>query len=163
MPFNIQWSAARMNSMNEHGPGTQPRFVWKSVLFLYVPRYVLAAVFVMAGISKITDREGLLHALNASMDLSPFWAEIITAGLPWLELTTGLCLFFGYAIREAALVSSVLLVFFSIYSLSHLGVNDCGCFVVPAPVLSEPTWLPPVRDLLLLGASIWLAWRWKGN
>src|SRR5262249_12881438 len=73
-------------------------------------RYVLAAVFLMAAVSKITDLGGFADQVVLHSGL-PFRAALVVAGvLPWLELTCGVCLAFGRAVREAALLLAILLV-----------------------------------------------------
>ena len=78
--------------------------------------------------------------------------------LPWLELTCGVCLALGQAVREAALLSAVLLVGLLAYALTHLGQPDCHCFLFPG---SEPEWMwwPPVRNGLLLLCALRTCWR----
>src|SRR5262249_9136296 len=80
-------------------------------------------------------------------------ALVVAAVLPWLELTCGVCLAFGWAVREAALLLAILLVGLLGYSLTHLGQTDCHCFLFPTPT-PESVWWPPVRNGLLLMCAL---------
>jgi len=116
-------------------------------------RYLLAAIFLMAAITKITDLQRfedqvLLHAGV------PYWLGLgIVILVPWFEFTCGLCLALGYAVREAALLLSVLLFALSCYSFAHLGEPDCRCYFFPAVLPTSPWW-PPIRNGLLLCCAV---------
>jgi uncharacterized membrane protein YphA (DoxX/SURF4 family) len=120
-------------------------------------RFILGAIFLMAGASKLIANEKFVQYLIRHSGFDPLLVDAIAAWLPWLELTAGLCLLLGYAIREAAAVLGILLVFFTVYSLAHWGEGACGCFVFPGAVLADSEWWPSSRNLLLLGASAFLA------
>src|SRR5438105_3986672 len=65
-------------------------------------RFVLAAVFLLAGAAKVMDQQAFADQLLLHSSL-PSWVGWLTAAwLPWLELTCGLCLALGYAVRESA-------------------------------------------------------------
>src|SRR5947209_802936 len=72
-------------------------------------RYVLACVFLMAAITKITDLPSFISLVEARSGLPYQAALAIGAFLPWLELTCAGCLLLGKAIREASLILTVLL------------------------------------------------------
>ncbi len=124
-------------------------------------RLLLAAVFLMAAVTKVTDlgrfeEQTVLHA-----HLPP-WAETaVVDTLPWLELVCGAALALGYAPREAALVAGVLLAAFLVHHLVNHAERDCGCFLFPGLVPAELSWWPPVRDALLLtvAAGVWWGYR----
>jgi uncharacterized membrane protein YphA (DoxX/SURF4 family) len=147
--------AASLETPSPQGPPIR----WTGWILILGCRYVLGLVFVMAGVSKITDMEGFTQSLTEHSGFDPSWIALIAAGLPWLELTSGLCLLLGYAWREAALIVSVLLVSLSIYSFSHLGARSCGCFLLPGVSQPDTIWWPPARNLLLLAASVLVAWK----
>jgi uncharacterized membrane protein YphA (DoxX/SURF4 family) len=117
-------------------------------------RFLLAAVFLMAALTKITDLAGfedqiVLHAgLPSGLDIT------VVHILPWLELTCGACLALGYASREAALVTAVLLAAFIVHGLFNFAERDCGCFLFPGLLAVSPPWWQPARNVLLLAASI---------
>jgi hypothetical protein len=115
-------------------------------------RYILAAVFLMAAVTKLANLNGFKEELLRS-EISDNLAFIITAILPWLEMTCGMCLALGFAVREAALLLAVLLAAFLCYSITHLGPKDCGCFLFPVRG-PEWIWWPPIRDALLLVCAL---------
>jgi uncharacterized membrane protein YphA (DoxX/SURF4 family) len=121
-------------------------------------RWLLAAVFLMAGASKVTGLAAFADVVLLHSP-APFYLGVVAAAwLPWLELTCGLCLAVGYAVREAAGILAVLLFALLVYSLAYPGDADaCGCFVFPIKVEALPSWWPPVRNAFLLLASLWLS------
>jgi uncharacterized membrane protein YphA (DoxX/SURF4 family) len=122
-------------------------------------RFILAGVFLMAAITKITDLHGFADLVLTRSGL-PYWAGLITAAfLPWLELTCAACLLLGKAVREAALILAVLLTALLVYSLLHLNEPDCGCWVFPKMGSESLWWWPPARNFLLLLCSLRAAWR----
>src|SRR5437660_5099125 len=121
-------------------------------------RFALAGAFLAAAMSKITDLEGFRNLLLLHARLPEGVSTLIAAWLPWLELTCAACLLFGRAVREAGLVLAVLLVGLVIYSFSHLGEPDCGCWVFPRIGTQTVWWWPPTRNLLLLLCSLPVSW-----
>jgi putative oxidoreductase len=117
-------------------------------------RYVLAAVFLMAAVTKITDLSGFADEIVLHSDLAYYPATVVAAVLPWLELTCGVCLALGVAVREAALILSVLLLALLCYAVTHLGQADCHCFLFPTRT-QESIWWPPLRNGLLLFCALW--------
>ena len=136
-------------------------------------RYIVGAIFAMAGISKVAaprdfESQVLLHsslpsllakllpADNLQMSFTLSRGVIIL--LPWLEVTCGLCLIFKRAVRESALIVSLLLSLFIAHSFVYRG-EDCQCFFFP---ISEPIrfwWWHTLRDTLLLSCSVYLICR----
>jgi len=111
----------------------------------------------MAAVTKITDLEAFRQRVLDEAHLPSEVARVAIAVLPWLELTCGACLALGYAVREAALLVSVLLVLFIVHALLNITETDCGCFLTPLP---EPAlaWWPPVRNALLLACAVRALW-----
>jgi uncharacterized membrane protein YphA (DoxX/SURF4 family) len=124
-----------------------------------VCRYLLAAVFLMAALTKITDpeafRERVLHDAHLPWGL----AVAVVRVLPWLELTCGVCLALAYAAREAALLVAILLALFLVHALVYHAEPDCGCFLVPLPQPVDAAWWPPLRNGLLLACAVRVAWK----
>ena len=129
---------------------------WKSAVLTSACRYVLAAVFLAAAVTKITVLDSFRdHVLDqAHLPLSV--ARVVIWVLPWLELTCGACLALGYAVREAALLVSILLILFTIHSFVNLTEADCGCFLAPVLQPQYPWW-PPLRNMFLLACGVWVA------
>jgi hypothetical protein len=97
-------------------------------------QFVLAAVFVVAGVGKIMDPPGFAHEIH-NYGLVPGVAiNVLAIVLPWIEVVAGLALFVGLARRSAARIFGVLLLVF----IGALSINlvrgrpvDCGCFGGP--------------------------------
>ncbi len=127
-------------------------------------QFVLAAIFVVAGFSKIADPPGFAHEVYNYRLVPRAAVNAMALLLPWVEVVTGLALFLGIARRSAARIFGVLLALF-ILALSINLVRgrpvDCGCFGVSkapktdAQRLSEMKWAV-ARDvgMLLLVAQI---------
>ena len=92
---------------------------------------MLAAVFVVAGISKIADPPGFAEEVHNYRLLPGVAVNALALVLPWLEVLAGLALFLGFWRRTAARLFGLLLLVF----IGALGINlargrpvDCGCF-----------------------------------
>lgn len=132
---------------------------WLPRLVNRVCRWVLAVVFVMAGVTKITDLHGFADDVLLHSGLPYSVGVVVAAVLPWLELTCGLCLLGGYAVREAAVLLGILLILLFVYSLLHVNDPDCACFVFPKPQALALWWWPPLRNALLLACAVRTACR----
>jgi putative oxidoreductase len=136
------------------------RLAWPMKLLAYGCRFVLAAVFLMAALSKLANPHEFSDRLLLHSHIPHGLGVVVVAVLPWLELTCGICLALGYAVREAALILTVLLVLFVVYLLAFAGETPCGCFVfMPAASKSSPMWLQLVRDVVLLIAAGIVIWK----
>jgi uncharacterized membrane protein YphA (DoxX/SURF4 family) len=94
-------------------------------------RLGLAAVWLVAGWSKVTDLAASGRAVNAYRVMPFEAAKVVGAALPFVEIALGLLLLAGVAVRVTAGVSAVLLVVFvaGIASAWARGLRiDCGCF-----------------------------------
>ena len=131
---------------------------WRSASRLLC-RGVLAGVFLMAAITKITDMHSFIHMVQTRSGLPYQVALAIGAFLPWLELTCAGCLLLGKAIREASIILAVLLVGLLAYSLTHLGEPDCGCWVFPKVGTESIRGWPALRNSLLLLCCVRVAWK----
>jgi uncharacterized membrane protein YphA (DoxX/SURF4 family) len=135
-----------------------------------VCRYLVGGVFLMAAVTKLINlREFESQVLLQShlpqivakivpvpdVQLSFSLSRIVIALLPWLELTSGLCLLFGWAVRESAAIISALLSLFIVHAMTYRG-EGCHCFFFPTPISNTPWWWHPLRDGLLLGCSVYL-------
>ena len=125
-----------------------------AVVLTFGCRYILAAVLLMAAVTKLTDGGEFADHVVLHSGLPSRIAVAVVALLPWLELTCGTCLALGFAVREAALLSALLLSALLAYALTHLGQIDCRCFLFPMPS-PQSTWWPAVRNGLLLMCALW--------
>jgi uncharacterized membrane protein YphA (DoxX/SURF4 family) len=123
-----------------------------------VCRYLLAAVFLMAALTKITEPEAFREQALHKAQLPPALATAVAHCLPWLELTCGACLALGYAVREAALIVALLLTGFLVHALVNHAEPDCGCFLVPLPQPALAPWWPPTRNAILLMCAVRVMW-----
>lgn len=123
-------------------------------------RWLLAVVFLVAGAGKVTDLAAFADLVLVH-SAAPYYVGVVAAAwFPWLELTCGVCLALGYAIREVACILSVLLLGLLAYSLASFGdPAACGCFLLPVKTEWMPAWWPPTRNGGLLLVSLWLAWQ----
>jgi uncharacterized membrane protein YphA (DoxX/SURF4 family) len=129
-----------------------------------VARLGLAAVFLVAGGTKIGDLAASGRAVNA-YQLMPFdVAKVIGAAQPFLEIALGLLLLIGIATRLIAGIGAALLVLFIVgIALAWArGLQiDCGCFSKGGALGAgeRPTYgWEIVRDigfLILAGILLW--------
>jgi uncharacterized membrane protein YphA (DoxX/SURF4 family) len=94
-------------------------------------RLGLAAVFLVAGATKIGDLAGSARAVNAYRLMPYEAAKVVGAMLPFVEIALGLVLLVGLAVRLSAGIAALLLVIFiaGIVSAWARGLRiDCGCF-----------------------------------
>src|SRR5256885_3040163 len=100
---------------------------WTATAF----RVALAAVWLYAGASKVSDADASGRAVRAYQLLPDGMARAVGFGLPFVEITIGLLLLAGIGVRVLAGVSIVLLGVFvgAIISAWARGLTiDCGCF-----------------------------------
>jgi uncharacterized membrane protein YphA (DoxX/SURF4 family) len=127
-------------------------------------RLGLAAVFLVAGATKVGDLAGSARAVNAYRLLPFEAAKIVGAALPFVEITLGLLLLAGIAVRLSAGIAAALLVIFiaGIVSAWARGLRiDCGCFSAGGDLGAGqvPTYgreiLRDLGFLLLAGVLLW--------
>ncbi|GID96028.1 hypothetical protein Adi01nite_54400 [Amorphoplanes digitatis] len=129
-----------------------------------VARLGLAAVWLGAGLLKIGDLAGSGRAVNA-YEIFPYEiAKVIGAVLPFLEITLGLLLLAGLAVRLIAGISAALLLIFIAgisWAWSQGLQIDCGCFGSGGTLSAGQTpqyLLDIARDLgflVLAGILLW--------
>jgi uncharacterized membrane protein YphA (DoxX/SURF4 family) len=106
---------------------------WRSFLpwLATAGRLLLGGVWIAAGWGKATDLAASVRAVRAYELLPEGLAQVVGAGLPFVEIALGALLVAGVATRISALVSAVLLAAFmiGIASAWARGLRiDCGCF-----------------------------------
>ncbi|MFI9530518.1 MauE/DoxX family redox-associated membrane protein [Micromonospora rosaria] len=128
-------------------------------------RLGLAAVWLLAGASKVGDLAASGRAVNAYQILPYDVAVVVGAALPFVELALGVLLLLGLATRLVAGVSTALLVVFvaGIVSAWSRGLAiDCGCFGTGGELAAgqSPSYLPEIlRDLGFLAlAGFLITW-----
>lgn len=128
-------------------------------------RLGLAAVWLIAGASKVGDLAASGRSV-AAYRVMPFdVAKVIGAALPFVELALGVLLLVGLATRLSAGLSALLLVVFiaGISSAWARGLSiDCGCFGSGGDLApgESPTYGPEIlRDIGFLAlAGFLLIW-----
>jgi putative oxidoreductase len=125
------------------------------LLLSYLFRFILAAVFIYAGVQKVFSPADFSQAVQNYMILPAALTNIVAIFLPWLEIYCGIFLLAGIFLRASALLITVMNLIFIIALFSALirGLDiSCGCFGSITPV----TWLKIVEDLVLLSMSLHL-------
>jgi uncharacterized membrane protein YphA (DoxX/SURF4 family) len=128
-------------------------------------RLGLAAVWLVAGVTKVGDLAASARAINAYDLMSYDVAKVVGAVQPFLEIALGLLLLIGLATRLTAAISAVLLVIFiaGIISAWARGLRiDCGCFSTGGELAAGRNTeygLDILRDLGFLALSGLLLWR----
>jgi uncharacterized membrane protein YphA (DoxX/SURF4 family) len=129
-----------------------------------VARLGLAAVFLVAGGTKVGDLAASGRAVNAYRLMPYDVAKIVGAAQPFLELALGLLLLVGLAVRLSAGIGAALLVIFiaGIVSAWARGLQiDCGCFSKGGDLAAGkvPTYgweiLRDLGFLVLAGILLW--------
>ncbi len=132
-------------------------------LIIWIGRLVLGAIFIYAGIAKLTMPNTHLWpwfilkfsiSTNLSMFqtqvesykmLSPETAGLLAHTLPFIEIVVGLMLFIGWRLKIwATLVTLIMVGFLGVVTrayLLHMDIN-CGCFGTPEKL----TGMTIVRD-----------------
>lgn len=105
--------------------------IFSSEIILLVSRFILATVFIIAGIEKVSDLISFSSILH-NYRIFPSWSiNFIAVSLPWVELINGILLLYGYKKKEIAAIFGIILLFFIllifISILRGLDIN-CGCF-----------------------------------
>jgi putative oxidoreductase len=126
---------------------------WRPVT-LELLRWVLAIVFIFAGVAKLQDASAFATSI-ARFQLAPiFLVHPLALGLPPLEMLCGLALLVGRWKRQASFAILVLGFLFlgALLSAAVRGIEvECHCFGAAA---TEPIWRPIVRDLFLLAVAV---------
>ncbi len=118
-------------------------------------RYLLAAVFLLAAVSKIIDLTGFINHLVLHSPLSVPVARVVGAFLPWLELSCAFCLLLNVFRQESALILIVLLILFIGYEFWLPADVTCGCFAFSRTLpASSFVYRSLPRNLFLLACAI---------
>jgi len=130
-----------------------------------VARVILGAVFIVAGVLKLTDLAQSVIAVRAyQFPISPALESLIGHALPIVEVLLGLVILAGLATRWSGLLGGLM-------QIAYIGVIisawarglaiDCGC-LTPGGVLNLDAGqktayaLDILRDVGLLACAVWL-------
>ncbi|BCY05961.1 MauE/DoxX family redox-associated membrane protein [Actinoplanes sp. L3-i22] len=128
-------------------------------------RLGLAAVWLIAGATKVGDLAESARAVKAYQLMSYDVARVVGGVQPFLEIALGLLLLIGLSTRLTAGISAVLLVIFiaGISWAIYKGLRiDCGCFSSGGELgagRDTQYGLDILRDLGFLALSGILLWR----
>lgn len=128
-----------------------------------VIRLVLGVLWLWSGWSKLHDPRTVVQTVRA-YDATPEWlSKAIGYGLPMLEVSLGVLLVVGVAVRVSAIVSASLFVVFliGIVEVAARGIKlDCGCFGGGGATTGSTQYtLDVLRDVgLLILAAYLIVW-----
>lgn len=107
------------------------RIILSSKMVLFLARIILASVFIIAGIEKVSDVVSFASIIKNYNFFPLMSVNFIAITLPWIELINGILLLYGYKKREISILFAIILGFFIllifISILRGLDIN-CGCF-----------------------------------
>lgn len=125
---------------------------------LYIFRYVIGVVLIVAAIPKIAEPELFIKAIEAYKILPNYLINLTGLMIPWIELLTGLFLIIGFMLRGSSILAVTLFFAFSIFIgvglLRGLSI-DCGCF---GAVNSPLTVNRLIEDLIFLSISAYISY-----
>lgn len=130
-----------------------------TLILLFFIKLMLGATFVYASYHKIADPAGFAKILYGYGIFPDFSINILAITIPFVELTAGFSLIFGLFPRSALMLINVLLLGFILvigFNLLRGHQFDCGCFSFSSHSQPWSNIHLLVRDILMLGAGIYL-------
>ncbi|MBO0839604.1 MAG: DoxX family membrane protein [Sciscionella sp.] len=129
-----------------------------------VVRLGLAAVWLFAGVPKLTDLNQNYLAVRDYRLFNDATASVVSAAQPILEIALGVLLVLGIGIRVTGALSALLLLIYiaGITQAWARGLHiDCGCFSRGGTVAPDQTTYPAdiARDVGFLALALWLTVR----
>ncbi len=121
-------------------------------------RIALGAVFLYSCAEKIADPRAFATIVTNYQLLPPVLVAVTAVVFPWVEALCGLALVFGRFEKGAALLVSLMMVFFTVILLynGYRGLNiACGCFSLATETPSDVA-VNTLRNLLILAAGAWV-------
>ncbi len=123
-----------------------------------IVRFILGAIFIVAGIPKIMDAGSFAGVVYNYHLLPDMLINIFAITLPWLEIIIGGMLITGIWMPGTVILYNLLMIAF----ITALTVNtargldiSCGCFSSdPGDIIDVSTIF---RDIIMLSASMYLA------
>jgi len=148
-------------------PNTHVLKSWWERLGPYLPlalRVILGLLFLYTGVQKAVSLTDTVLAVHGYALAPGILVHPIALGLTLLEIVLGILLLVGLTTRFAAVSVAVLTVVFLgvLIQAKARGLDiGCGCFGGNGTGKGE-SWLDILRDVPLLAAAVYLAWRVPG-
>ena len=124
--------------------------------------FIVAAVFIYAGVLKVLDPAQFAHDIN-NYRILPWTPSVVLAFyLPWLEIFCGLALIGRYLYRGALSILSVLIAVFTLATIAAKvrGLDiTCGCFGHASQHWSLPAHLATNLAILAGLLMLWVSGR----
>ncbi len=137
------------------------RLLQFEALLRYLLTFVLAAVFIFAGVMKLSDPSAFTQDILRYRMLSEMWSALAAASLPWLEIMVGISLFLRPLRLSASFLLAGLMAVFTLAVAIALarGLDiSCGCFGKTFQEYAGSGFSFLMRDMILLTASCALFW-----
>lgn len=116
-----------------------------TILVLFA-RVVVALMFIIVGVSKITQPEEFAREISNYQLLPIIFINPLAIILPWLEVITGMMILFGVQIRANAIIVTSMLIAFTIAIIiavaKGLSIN-CGCY---SQIAAQKVGLPKILE-----------------
>ncbi len=122
-------------------------------------RLVLGVTFVWASWHKIVAPDQFARILYGYGIFPGSLINLLAIGIPFVELTAGLCLISGVYRRSALiLINAMLLAFILVIAFNLIRGHqfDCGCFSFEGNKDTASAVGLLIRDILMLGAGLFL-------
>lgn len=131
---------------------------WRSILIV-VFRYLLAAVFMLSGFTKLVDPWGgmiLFREYFSAFGLGFLSPAAFPFAIWWpaLEMALGVALLVGLALRFTSLLTMLSMMFFTVLTFVLAlwnPVQDCGCF---GEAIHLTNWQTFFKNLVILPMSV---------
>lgn len=135
-----------------------------SVVWRLACRLVPAGLLLWAGLAKALDRQASILAVDAYDVLPQVLVRPVATVLPWIEIGVAALLVLGLFVRFAGLATIALAAVF-IAGMAQAKARglaiDCGCFG-GGGAGDGVSWWDIARDVPILVAGLYLAWRPAG-
>ncbi|MDA3844509.1 MAG: DoxX family membrane protein [Candidatus Kapabacteria bacterium] len=131
----------------------------KNPYFIFIIRFILGAVFILASVSKIANPNAFAGEIENYNILPQLLINPMAMAIPWIELIVGIFLVAGIRQRSSAAVSAILYFVFIVAIAGALiqGLDiNCGCHT---KVLSDEAGIQKFFEnigMLILSAIVFL-------